>query len=161
VSLDDFSPWKGIQNTDHWKCLIFHESTFQFCIVGGKNTDGSKYFGTFQFNKKYWCKGPGHWRKDVCGVPCSNFQDTNLNDDLDFFFEWSNQELGIQIVDGHLFKNYDLPFGTTLHKYNMIDPKTNVVVKLAMTPGTRVSGLKKRYTQAPTPAKTNTSVRIM
>ena len=86
--------WKGIQNTEDWKCLVYHESTFRFRIVGEKNLDLSKDFGTFQLSEKYWCEDqwgnptspnylPWHqWQKNECGVPCSKFLDTNLNDDF-------------------------------------------------------------------------------
>jgi hypothetical protein len=79
--------FEGIQKPDDWSCLIQHESTFQFGVVGEKNWDRSKDFGTFQFNEKYWCKGewgylPGQWRRNECGVPCSQFRDTDLKDDL-------------------------------------------------------------------------------
>lgn len=68
-----------------WVCIAEHESTFNTEAVNRfKNWDGSKDYGLFQLNNKYWCKdedeNPAF--QNVCSMPCSKLLDADLTDDL-------------------------------------------------------------------------------
>jgi hypothetical protein len=79
-----------------------------FAIAIEKNSNRSKDFGTFQFNEKYWCEDQWGYLlnqkvQNDCGVPCSNFKDTDLKDDFacigKVFLElknYSQPQLGIR-----------------------------------------------------------------
>lgn len=56
------------QSLPHWVCLVRAESNYNTAAVGGPNSNGSKDWGLFQINDRYWCKqgGPG---KD-CNINC-------------------------------------------------------------------------------------------
>lgn len=55
-----------------WTCLVLSESSGNTAAIN-KNRNGSKDYGLFQINDRYWC-GP---KKD-CGVSCSAL----LKDDI-------------------------------------------------------------------------------
>ncbi|XP_026471188.1 lysozyme-like [Ctenocephalides felis] len=61
---------------DHWVCLVEAESSGNTAAVGPPNNDGSRDYGLFQINNKYWCQNgaPG---KD-CNVSCEDL----LTDDI-------------------------------------------------------------------------------
>lgn len=52
-----------------WVCLIEHESSFRTNVVGPPNTDGSRDYGLFQINSRYWCSGDGP-SHNMCRIPC-------------------------------------------------------------------------------------------
>jgi hypothetical protein len=54
----------------NWMCLIQHESNYNSKAVGPPNSDGSRDYGLFQINNRYWCengkKGKG------CNIDCNS-----------------------------------------------------------------------------------------
>ncbi|XP_050691494.1 lysozyme C-like [Eriocheir sinensis] len=65
----------------NWVCIAQYESTFNTAAINHANWDGSKDYGLFQLNNKYWC-GDESGGKNVCGIPCSALLDSDLTDDL-------------------------------------------------------------------------------
>ena len=53
-----------------WMCLIFSESSYN-TLLTNDNVDGSKDYGLFQINDRYWCKTAGKRSKNVCGLNCN------------------------------------------------------------------------------------------
>ncbi|KAJ0175804.1 hypothetical protein K1T71_008963 [Dendrolimus kikuchii] len=60
-----------------WVCLVENESMGDSGIVGGVNSNGSRDYGLFQINDKYWCSNTSTPGKD-CNVTC----DELLTDDI-------------------------------------------------------------------------------
>ncbi|XP_026471311.1 lysozyme-like [Ctenocephalides felis] len=60
---------------DHWVCLVEAESSRNTAAVGPANSNGSRDYGLFQINNKYWCSN-GVAGKD-CNVKC---EDLTTND---------------------------------------------------------------------------------
>ena len=59
-------------------CLVDHESDYQYDAVNDANSNGSKDYGIYQINDKYWCdRGHTKYTKcwqintDGCGYPFS------------------------------------------------------------------------------------------
>jgi len=67
-----------------WVCIAQYESTFNTEAINKFNWDGSKDYGLFQLNNKYWCKdedeNPAF--QNVCRMPASKLLDADLTDDL-------------------------------------------------------------------------------
>ncbi|KAL0831568.1 hypothetical protein ABMA28_002354 [Loxostege sticticalis] len=61
----------------NWVCLVENESGRTTNKVGPVNKNGSKDYGLFQINDKYWCTSSGPAGKD-CNVKCSDL----LTDDI-------------------------------------------------------------------------------
>ncbi|XP_047499806.1 lysozyme C-like isoform X1 [Penaeus chinensis] len=68
------------EDVKKWTCIAEYESTFNSAAINTANWDGSKDYGLFQLNNKYWCGD--EYGKNVCGIPCSALQDDDLTDDL-------------------------------------------------------------------------------
>ncbi|CAL4060159.1 unnamed protein product, partial [Meganyctiphanes norvegica] len=68
-----------------WVCIAEYESSFNAGHINNLNFEGSKDYGLFHISNKFWCKdddeNPNF--KNVCNMPCSNFVDQDLSDDLD------------------------------------------------------------------------------
>ncbi|CAL4062768.1 unnamed protein product, partial [Meganyctiphanes norvegica] len=66
-------------------CIAEYESSFNAGHINNLNFEGSKDYGLFHISNKFWCKdddeNPNF--KNVCNMPCSNFVDQDLTDDLD------------------------------------------------------------------------------
>ncbi|XP_026331784.1 uncharacterized protein LOC113239129 [Hyposmocoma kahamanoa] len=54
-----------------WVCLVEHESSRYTDIVGKLNSDGSRDYGLFQINDRYWCSNTTQPGKD-CNVTCAD-----------------------------------------------------------------------------------------
>lgn len=54
-----------------WVCLIKSESSMNTLAMNPTNSDGSRDWGLFQINDRYWCKGSGP-TKNVCGFNCNS-----------------------------------------------------------------------------------------
>ncbi|CAD7088849.1 unnamed protein product [Hermetia illucens] len=69
----------GIPKADlaNWVCLVQHESSFNTAAVGALNSNGTRDYGLFQINNKYWCKG-NISSYNECNVACSAL----LSDDI-------------------------------------------------------------------------------
>lgn len=66
----------GVDKSDlsRWICIAKHESTFNSKAVGPVNSDGSRDYGIFQINDKYWCTPPaGAFSHNLCNVKCNAF----------------------------------------------------------------------------------------
>lgn len=51
-------------------CLVESESSYRTDIVGPPNVDGSRDWGLFQINDRYWCQGQYAGSKNMCGKNC-------------------------------------------------------------------------------------------
>ena len=60
-----------------WVCLIENESSRKTHKTGTVNRNGSKDYGLFQINDKYWCSNTSTKGKD-CNVTCAEL----LTDDI-------------------------------------------------------------------------------
>nr|AAN87265.1 lysozyme [Agrius convolvuli] len=60
-----------------WVCLVENESSRYTDKVGRVNKNGSRDYGLFQINDKYWCSDGSSPGKD-CNVKCSDL----LTDDI-------------------------------------------------------------------------------
>ncbi|CAG4985641.1 unnamed protein product [Parnassius apollo] len=60
-----------------WVCLVENESSRRTDIVSRPNGDGSRDYGLFQINDRYWCSNTGQPGKD-CNVTCKQL----LSDDI-------------------------------------------------------------------------------
>ncbi|CRL05171.1 CLUMA_CG018045, isoform A [Clunio marinus] len=63
-----------------WMCLIQAESSYNSKAVGPPNSDGSRDYGLWQINDRYWCKN-GKKGGD-CNMDCQKLLDDNLADDV-------------------------------------------------------------------------------
>lgn len=63
-----------------WVCIAQYESTFNTEAINQANWDGSKDYGLFQLNNKYWCGDD--YGKNECKMACSDLLDDDLTDDL-------------------------------------------------------------------------------
>ena len=54
-----------------WVCLVKSESGMDTKLTNIYNKDGSKDWGLFQINDRYWCKGSAR-SKNVCGFNCKS-----------------------------------------------------------------------------------------
>lgn len=50
-----FSHGFNRENLADWICLIQYESSFNSGAVGGPNSNGSRDWGLWQINDKFWC----------------------------------------------------------------------------------------------------------
>ncbi|KAK6176250.1 hypothetical protein SNE40_014567 [Patella caerulea] len=66
----------------HWVCMAQAESGMS-TTASNVNTDGSADHGIFQINDYWNCKpSNGRASKNGCGHPCSDFENSNLRDDV-------------------------------------------------------------------------------
>ncbi|XP_065368094.1 lysozyme 1-like [Calliphora vicina] len=62
-----------------WTCIAKYESHYQTNIVGPPNRDGTKDYGLFQINDRYWCQpSSGHFSYNQCKVGCDNLLNDNI-----------------------------------------------------------------------------------
>ncbi|XP_069182334.1 lysozyme c-1-like [Procambarus clarkii] len=61
-------------------CLAQYESSFNTAATN-KNTNGSRDYGIFQINDKYWCQG-GIRTTNYCNIQCSSLLNSNIADDV-------------------------------------------------------------------------------
>ncbi|XP_068632297.1 lysozyme-like [Battus philenor] len=57
-----------------WVCLVENESSRRTDAVGKPNRDGSRDYGLFQINDRYWCSNTNTPGKD-CNVTCELLSD--------------------------------------------------------------------------------------
>lgn len=72
-----------------WLCLVKHESNFRYDAVN-RNSDGSKDYGIYQLNNRYWCdrgnsKYSRCWQINSfgCGYRCRDFINSGITWDTD------------------------------------------------------------------------------
>lgn len=52
-------------------CLAFYESSFNTNAVGPKNYDGSRDYGIFQINSRWWCTNGAGKSANGCRISCN------------------------------------------------------------------------------------------
>uniref|UniRef100_A0A8C6X539 Lysozyme n=1 Tax=Naja naja TaxID=35670 RepID=A0A8C6X539_NAJNA len=63
----------------NWICMAYHESRYNSRAVGPRNSDGSRDYGIFQINSRYWCKNNQGPTANGCNKPCSGKTPNNDN----------------------------------------------------------------------------------
>ncbi|XP_027449220.1 lysozyme C, milk isozyme-like [Zalophus californianus] len=66
----------------NWVCMAQYESKFNTRAFNGRNTDGSKDYGIFQLNSRWWCKNSNQPSANACSKTCNKFLDDNIDDDI-------------------------------------------------------------------------------
>ncbi|XP_037813936.1 lysozyme B-like [Lucilia sericata] len=62
-----------------WACIAERESSYRTFVVGPPNSDGSRDYGIFQINDRYWCQPPsGRFSSNGCRINCNAL----LGDDI-------------------------------------------------------------------------------
>ncbi|KAM5251202.1 LOW QUALITY PROTEIN: lysozyme C, milk isozyme-like [Hipposideros larvatus] len=56
----------------NWVCMAEHESGFNTEAFNGKNSDGTRDYGIFQINNKWWCKDNTRSSKNACNIICNS-----------------------------------------------------------------------------------------
>ncbi|XP_025033333.1 lysozyme C-1-like [Python bivittatus] len=56
---------------DNWLCMSYHESGYSTQVVGPPNLDGSRNYGIFQINSRWWCNNYQGITANGCNTPCS------------------------------------------------------------------------------------------
>ncbi|XP_070597203.1 lysozyme C-1-like [Erythrolamprus reginae] len=74
--------YRGIKLAD-WVCMAYHESKYNSQVVGPPNTDGSRDYGIFQINSRYWCNNNQGPTANGCNKPCSDFTNDDITDDIE------------------------------------------------------------------------------
>ncbi|XP_072266444.1 lysozyme C-like [Pyxicephalus adspersus] len=96
-----------------WVCLVFYESRFNTGLVH-VNRNGSRDYGLFQINSKYWCNdGKTPRATNGCKTDCRKFLDNNLDDDIECAKKIATQARGLTPWYG--WKNFCR--GKNLHKF--------------------------------------------
>uniref|UniRef100_A0A8D0DZP4 Lysozyme n=1 Tax=Salvator merianae TaxID=96440 RepID=A0A8D0DZP4_SALMN len=55
----------------NWICLAYYESRYNTRAVGPPNWDGSRDYGIFQINSRWWCDNGRRPTANGCRKPCS------------------------------------------------------------------------------------------
>ncbi|XP_060539360.1 lysozyme C, milk isozyme-like [Pantherophis guttatus] len=66
----------------NWICMAYHESRYNTQAVGPPNTDGSRDYGIFQINSRWWCNNNQGPTANGCHKPCSAFTTDDITDDI-------------------------------------------------------------------------------
>uniref|UniRef100_A0A8D0BK00 Glycosyl hydrolases family 22 (GH22) domain-containing protein n=1 Tax=Salvator merianae TaxID=96440 RepID=A0A8D0BK00_SALMN len=66
----------------NWVCMAYHESRYDSRAVGPPNWDGSRDYGIFQINSRWWCDNGQQPTANGCGKPCSAFTTDNISEDI-------------------------------------------------------------------------------
>lgn len=53
-----------------WTCIAQHESSYNTKAVGTMNSNGSRDYGLFQINNKYWCLAENGTGYNQCHIKC-------------------------------------------------------------------------------------------
>uniref|UniRef100_A0A8D0KKI5 Glycosyl hydrolases family 22 (GH22) domain-containing protein n=1 Tax=Salvator merianae TaxID=96440 RepID=A0A8D0KKI5_SALMN len=67
----------------NWICLAYYESRYNTRAVGPPNWDGSRDYGIFQINSRWWCDNGRRPTANGCRKPCSAFINDNIADDVE------------------------------------------------------------------------------
>uniref|UniRef100_A0ABM5FPR7 Lysozyme C, milk isozyme-like n=1 Tax=Pogona vitticeps TaxID=103695 RepID=A0ABM5FPR7_9SAUR len=65
-----------------WLCLAYHESGFNTRAVGPPNSDGSRDYGVFQINSRWWCSNGQGRTANGCRSSCNAFINDDITDDI-------------------------------------------------------------------------------
>nr|XP_056711996.1 lysozyme C, milk isozyme-like [Euleptes europaea] len=66
-----------------WICMAYHESRFNTAAVGPPNSDGSRDYGIFQINSRWWCSNGQGRTANGCHTSCNNFLTNDISDDIE------------------------------------------------------------------------------
>ncbi|KAM3848168.1 lysozyme C, milk isozyme-like [Vipera latastei] len=66
----------------NWVCMAYHESHYDTKAVSPINDNGSRDYGIFQINSRYWCNNNQGRTANGCNKPCSAFTDDDITDDI-------------------------------------------------------------------------------
>ncbi|XP_054859885.1 lysozyme C, milk isozyme-like [Eublepharis macularius] len=67
----------------NWLCMAYYESNFNSRAVGRPNSDGSRDYGIFQINSRWWCSNGQGRTANACHTSCSNFVNDDISDDIE------------------------------------------------------------------------------
>ncbi|XP_070597199.1 lysozyme C-1-like [Erythrolamprus reginae] len=73
--------YRGVKLGD-WICMAYHESRYNSRAVGPRNTDGSRDYGIFQINSRYWCNNNQGPTANGCNKSCSDFTNDDITNDI-------------------------------------------------------------------------------
>ncbi|XP_058025629.1 lysozyme C-2-like [Ahaetulla prasina] len=73
--------YEGVSLGD-WICMASSESSFDTGAVSRLNDNGSRDYGLFQINSRYWCNDNQGRTANGCNKPCSDFIDDDITDDI-------------------------------------------------------------------------------
>uniref|UniRef100_A0A182R788 lysozyme n=1 Tax=Anopheles funestus TaxID=62324 RepID=A0A182R788_ANOFN len=62
-----------------WICLVQHESAFSTSATNNNN-NGSKDYGIFQINNKFWCDSS--YGANDCKIACNSLLNDDITDDI-------------------------------------------------------------------------------
>nr|XP_003216710.1 PREDICTED: lysozyme C, milk isozyme [Anolis carolinensis] len=65
-----------------WVCLAYYESRFNSRAVGPPNRNGSRDYGIFQINSRWWCSNGKGTTANGCRSSCSAFTDDDITNDI-------------------------------------------------------------------------------
>uniref|UniRef100_A0A8C6X561 Glycosyl hydrolases family 22 (GH22) domain-containing protein n=1 Tax=Naja naja TaxID=35670 RepID=A0A8C6X561_NAJNA len=66
----------------NWICMAYYESRYNSRAVGPRNWDGSRDYGIFQINSRWWCNNYQGRTANGCKKPCSAFTNDDITDDI-------------------------------------------------------------------------------
>ncbi|KAM3844093.1 lysozyme C, milk isozyme-like [Vipera latastei] len=66
----------------NWICMAYYESRYNSRAVGPRNSDGSRDYGIFQINSRWWCNNYQGRTANGCNKPCSAFTNDDIADDI-------------------------------------------------------------------------------
>ncbi|KAM3844091.1 lysozyme C, milk isozyme-like [Vipera latastei] len=66
----------------NWICMAYYESRYNSQAVGPRNLDGSRHYGIFQINSRWWCINYQGRTANGCNKPCRAFTNDDIADDI-------------------------------------------------------------------------------
>ncbi|XP_026539918.1 lysozyme C, milk isozyme-like isoform X1 [Notechis scutatus] len=66
----------------NWICMAYYESGYNSRAVGSSNSNGSRDYGIFQINSRWWCNNYQGPTANGCNKPCSAFTNDDIIDDI-------------------------------------------------------------------------------
>ncbi|KAM6474878.1 lysozyme C, milk isozyme-like [Liasis olivaceus] len=66
----------------NWVCMAYYESKYNSRAVGPKNSNGSRDYGIFQINSRWWCNNNQGTTANGCKKSCSAFTNDDITDDI-------------------------------------------------------------------------------
>ncbi|XP_066469531.1 lysozyme C, milk isozyme-like [Tiliqua scincoides] len=64
-----------------WICMASYESRYNSRAVG-MNRNGSRDYGIFQINSRWWCDNGEGRTANGCNTNCTSFEDDDISDDI-------------------------------------------------------------------------------
>ncbi|XP_032068107.1 lysozyme C, milk isozyme-like [Thamnophis elegans] len=96
----------------NWICLAYYETNYNSGLVGEPNWDGSRNYGIFQINSRWWCNNYQGHTANHCKKSCSAFTNDDITDDIacakrivrepqgmDAWFAWKNHCKGTNLSE--------------------------------------------------------------